>query len=253
MATILTVDDDVQIRELLRDGLAERGHTVVAAPALDQASALLSTRPVDLVILDLSFPEGSGQEWLQQFRAHHATLPVVVFSGSVSGDLEKSLRMAGATEVLSKGVSLTRLVAQVERILGTAQRLTRPGIGEPRTLLVVDDEAPVRAFLRDCLAAKRYRILEAQDGVEAVELAQRERPDVVLLDVQMPRMDGLEALKRLLALNPAPGVVMATGRQDDETVRQAIEAGAYGYVLKPFDLLYLELVVAAKLLLAARQ
>ena len=68
--------------------------------------------------------------------------------------------------------------------------------------------------------------------------------------MNMGGMNGIETLKKILALHPTLGVVMATGNENDEKVRSAMELGAYGYVLKPFDFLYLELVVAAKFSIA---
>ena len=81
-------------------------------------------------------------------------------------------------------------------------------------------------------------------------MAQSEDPAVVLLDINMPEMDGLTTLKKLRDINAKLGVVMVTGVQDDEKVKKAIELGAYGYVLKPFDFLYLNLVVMSKLIIA---
>ncbi|MCK5178924.1 MAG: response regulator, partial [Candidatus Omnitrophica bacterium] len=92
--------------------------------------------------------------------------------------------------------------------------------------------------------------LEAQNGEEAVQLARSEDLSVVLLDMNMPGMDGLATLEKLKKMNDKLGVVMITGDQDDEKVKKAIELGAYGYVLKPFDFLYLELVVLSKLVIA---
>ena len=68
----------------------------------------------------------------------------------------------------------------------------------------------------------------------------------------MPGMDGLTTLEKLLEINPKLGIVMVTGRQDDESIKTAIGLGAYGYVLKPFDFLYLELVVMSKLAIVER-
>ena len=73
---------------------------------------------------------------------------------------------------------------------------------------------------------------------------------MVLLDIKMPGMDGITILRELLKLNPKLGVVMVTGIEDSEKVKEAIEVGAYSYVLKPFDFLYLELVVMSKLAIA---
>ena len=68
----------------------------------------------------------------------------------------------------------------------------------------------------------------------------------------MPGMDGLETLPKLLEINPQLGILMASGVQDDEKVKKAVELGAYGYVLKPFDFLYLELVVMSRLAIAEK-
>ena len=93
-------------------------------------------------------------------------------------------------------------------------------------------------------------MLEAEGGRKALELAELHEIGAVLLDMQMPDMDGLTTLKKLLKVKPELGIVMVTAVQDDEKVKEAIELGAYGYVLKPFDFLYLELVVMSKLLIA---
>ena len=93
---------------------------------------------------------------------------------------------------------------------------------------------------------------EAATGEEAVKYVQEQKPDVVLLDVhlQPTGMDGLQTLKKLLEIYPDLGVVMITGDENDDLVLQAMKIGAYGYVLKPFDFLYLELVVTSKLIIA---
>jgi len=119
-------------------------------------------------------------------------------------------------------------------------------------VVVADDQALVRAgfcVLVDS-AADLQVVGEAGDGVEAVELARRERPDVVLMDIRMPTMDGLEATRRITALDEAAGVriLMLTTFHLDEYVYQALRAGASGFLLKdtpPADLLAAIRVVAA--------
>ncbi|PNE38129.1 MULTISPECIES: response regulator [Streptomyces] len=101
-------------------------------------------------------------------------------------------------------------------------------------VLLVDDEALVRAGVRLVLqhADDIEVVAEAGDGARAVELAVRERPDVVLLDVRMPGMDGLDALARLTALEPPAAVVMLSTFGDEENVTRALRAGADGFLLK---------------------
>ena len=119
-------------------------------------------------------------------------------------------------------------------------------------VLVADDQTLVRAGFRVLVeSAPDLEVVgEAGDGVEAVELARRELPDVVLMDIRMPRLDGLEATRRIVALDRAEGVrvLVLTTFDLDEYVYQALRAGASGFLLKdtpPADLLAAIRVVAA--------
>jgi len=103
-------------------------------------------------------------------------------------------------------------------------------------VLIADDQAMVRTGFGMILAAEDdiEVVAEASDGVQAVELASRHRPDVVLMDIRMPRLDGLEALRLLTrpGLPDPPKVVMVTTFDDDEYVRRALHEGAHGFLLK---------------------
>ena len=101
------------------------------------------------------------------------------------------------------------------------------------TILLVDDEAHIRKFVG--LILKQLcspRLLEASNGVEALEIYKREKPDLVLLDVNMPNMTGLETLKKLRELNPDCIAIMLTSLVNRQTVDEAIELGASNYIRK---------------------
>jgi DNA-binding NarL/FixJ family response regulator len=117
-------------------------------------------------------------------------------------------------------------------------------------VLLVDDDALVRAGLAMILGSAEdiHVVGEAADGAEAVEAVRRHRPDVVLMDVRMPRKDGLAATVEVTALNPAPKVVVLTTFDLDDYVFRALEAGASGFLLKdtpPRELVDAVRVVAA--------
>ena len=101
-------------------------------------------------------------------------------------------------------------------------------------ILIAEDETIIRMDLRALLEAAGFEICaEARDGKEAVELARAELPDLAVLDVKMPRLDGIEAARRILDERPIP-IVMLTAYGQDELVQRAAEAGVFGYLVKPF-------------------
>ena len=101
-------------------------------------------------------------------------------------------------------------------------------------ILIAEDETLIRLDLRQLLEAAGFDVCaEARDGEEAVELARREEPDLAVLDVKMPRLDGIEAARRILDERPIP-IVMVTAYGEQELVARAVEAGVFGYLVKPF-------------------
>lgn len=103
-------------------------------------------------------------------------------------------------------------------------------------VLVVDDDTVMRALLRGILRNEQYQVVgEARNGLQALEMTERLNPDIVCLDVMMPEMDGLEALKTMKRDFPQVSVVMITGNASMENVQEALELGANGFVVKPFN------------------
>jgi two-component system KDP operon response regulator KdpE len=101
------------------------------------------------------------------------------------------------------------------------------------TILVVDDEPQIRRVLRSTLASESYDVVEARNGQEGIEIAVRERPDLILLDVNMPDMSGLEACSKI-RLSLSTPIIMVTVRNSEQDKVLALDAGADDYVVKPF-------------------
>jgi UDP-3-O-[3-hydroxymyristoyl] N-acetylglucosamine deacetylase len=104
------------------------------------------------------------------------------------------------------------------------------------TVLVVDDEGDIRASLRGVLSDEGMRVLEAEDGRHALNLVRSERPELVLLDVWMPEVDGIELLRRLQEEPERPQVIMISGHGNIETAVQATKLGAFDFIEKPFSI-----------------
>ncbi len=115
-------------------------------------------------------------------------------------------------------------------------------------ILVVDDEPDAVVLLEEFLTAKGYDVLTASNGEEALQKAREAHPHAMLLDVRMPRMNGLEVLRRVREFDREMGIIMVTAVADQETTDQALQMGAFDYISKPMDFRYLEQSLWIKLM-----
>jgi DNA-binding NtrC family response regulator len=115
-------------------------------------------------------------------------------------------------------------------------------------ILVVDDEQGVCDMLEKFLKIKGYEVSTALSGEEALTLVKEKKPHVVLLDIRMPEMDGLECLERIKEIDEEIGVIMITALKQEEVGKKAMELGAYDYITKPLSLQYLQDCLMVKLL-----
>ena len=112
--------------------------------------------------------------------------------------------------------------------------------------LIVDDASFMRVVLRDILISHGLasQIYEAGDGLAAVEAYKQFKPDVVTMDINMPKADGVQALQSILRINPRAKVVMVTAVEQKHIVQDAMKAGARDYIIKPFDRPSVALVIS---------
>jgi len=110
-------------------------------------------------------------------------------------------------------------------------------------LLIVDDDANVRFVLQEAFTAD-YAVFAATDGNSAIEIVKKERPAIVLLDINMPEPDGLAVLQLIKETGQKPVIWMLTGVEDLETVVKTLKLGASGYITKPFDIVKVREIVA---------
>lgn len=155
-------------------------------------------------------------------------------------DLREAMRHAGfrtmretALDAVAHGVTS---LEEIDRVLGDDEA-TRQKVRAKSRVLVVDDDRMIRMLVKLLLEKEGYDVIEGENGVQAIELARRERPDLLVLDLMMPEMDGFEAIGRLrseLALASLP-VVVLTAESGPDTERRVLELGADDYLVKPFE------------------
>jgi len=114
-------------------------------------------------------------------------------------------------------------------------------------LLIVDDESDIREFARNFFKKRQIEVFVASGGRQALELIANENPHLILLDVRMEEMTGIEVLRELRKNKPAVKVIMVSGVEDEETIKEANTLGVIGYIHKPFILEELEKIVLAQL------
>jgi two-component system OmpR family response regulator len=117
-----------------------------------------------------------------------------------------------------------------------------------KRILVVDDETTIRNLLKEFLSRKGYDVYTAPDGRTAIAEVKEIRPHIVLLDIMMPGMGGIDTLKEIRKIDPRVGVIMVTGISDEELGKRAIALGACDYITKPLNFDYLESALLVKMM-----
>jgi DNA-binding response OmpR family regulator len=188
--TALVVEDDEQAAELIRLLLEAEGFTVLHAASAEDGLLLAAQQALSLVTLDLQLPGMGGWEFLLRLReiGEAALVPVVI----VSGEADSTMALiGGAAAVLQKPVSRAQLKFSLAN-LGL-----HPAAERTHTVLVVDDDPKAVEVIAAFLPSPAYTILRAYGGAEAVSLAQRLRPDLILLDLMMPEVSGFDVVEAL--------------------------------------------------------
>ncbi len=188
----LVVEDNENAADLARLLLESEGFTVLVASSAEQALFLATQQPLSLITIDLALPGIDGWEFLLRIREIEALahVPVVIIASLIDGNMALA---SGAAAVLQKPISRAELNASLVR-LGLA-----PAHFVTRTVLVVDDDPKAVEVLATYLPVSEYTVVRAYGGAEAITLAERLRPDVILLDLMMPDINGfavVEALQR---------------------------------------------------------
>ncbi|MBU1878132.1 MAG: response regulator, partial [Chloroflexi bacterium] len=226
---LLVVDDDRDIIRLLYNRLQRDGYLVDTATSGPEALRRVAESAPDLVLLDILMPEMDGGTVLERLKADPSTanIPVVVLS---IVDDQRRFLMLGATEYLTKPFDEGQLEKVISEVLGQAGRV-----------LIADDDPDIVMLLQRVLQRRGFETLVAGDGEAALAQAHGEPPpDLILLDLRMPQLDGYQVLERLRE-NPATHaipVMIITGAAPDlaEKRQRSLALGASQLVLKPIDI-----------------
>lgn len=241
---ILIVDDNATNMKLAADVLTDENCEITCASDAEQARFVLQDLQPDLILMDIAMPGMDGLTLTRLLKAdeRYRHIPVVALTASaMKGDDERAIS-AGCSGYITKPIDTRRFASQVFAFL-QPQTTQRQGTASPvaatrmRRLLIVDDVAASRRLLRAGLEDSACQVLEANNGLEALEVLRREPVDGVISDILMPRMDGFRLCREIRASQAAYAAVpfvLYTATYDSPEDRQlACSVGADDYLLKP--------------------
>ncbi|MFP4121679.1 PAS domain S-box protein [Coleofasciculus sp.] len=234
---LVVEDSDASANHIARY-LGELGITVLIHPQGEGTIDAVQTFNPDVIILDILLPNLSGWEVLVQLKENLATQSIPVVVVSVVDDPTQALEL-GASDYLLKPVSRPQLQSVLSQLFATPPETTPPVVEEqlPLILLAEDNEANI-ITLTDYLHSKGFRVVLARNGIEAVQQAKQHTPDLILMDIQMPEMDGLESTRQIRADRNLPRmpIIAVTALAMPGDREKCLAAGVTEYMAKPIRL-----------------
>jgi two-component system cell cycle response regulator len=225
--SVLIVDDDDDLCNLLMLKFKEKGIEAEAVRSGEKALKILSLKRPDLVILDIMMPDMNGQELLRRLKQdpEFVTLPVIMLTGKTNEKDVRNAQHSGALDYIVKPFDPEKLMEKVSSVLDSARR----------TVLIADNDSHISQLLASKYKSHGFRVLTADNGVKAWNVIYRALPDLVVLDILMPGMDGLSVLANMRAdvkTRDIPVMVVST-RSEKDQIQEGFDAGAQDYMIKP--------------------
>ena len=250
---ILVADDNEGIRLLISRVLASEGFDVILTTDGEEAWDELQRQHYDLLVTDNDMPRLAGLNLIERARKAGMSLPVILASGSLTNEATRNYPQLNIAALIPKPFNLWDFVAIVRNVLGvfvedaavakriyanspvartTVRARTTPPIHYH--VLIADDDAGVRGSLATVLESEGYEVDEACNGIEAVTRAIRHKPDLVLLDLNMPHADGWTAFSQLEQVKPLLPVIIITARPNQ--YQEAVRVGVDAFMEKPLNI-----------------
>lgn len=251
---IVIVDDNASMRKVLAALFTSLGHEVVGAFADGNGieDAVRRLMPA-LVCLDYHLPGRDGLAILRAIQSAVPQIDVVFMTASGEPGIEEAAADAGASGFIRKPFGQAQIIEELKAVEQTRQKANHtaadskvsraPGArpGQRGSAVIADDNGSVRLVLKGLLEECGLQVVQSvANGAEAVQAARSHKPRILCLDINMPVLDGLQALPQIREASPDTRVIMVTGCADKTLVAQAAGLGAVGYIVKPLRPAYVE-------------
>lgn len=240
---VLLVDDEEDFLTASSQALQRRGLEVDVAPNGVTALELVDAKQYDVIVLDVKMPDIDGIEVFRIIRRKYPNLPVILLTGHSSADDAFQTSKDGIADYLSKPIDMDDMAARIgEVVLKFKQRESEdhepppPDSSVPVRVILIDDEVRFLDSMKRVLERRNLDVDTAESGEQGLTLLKEKLVDVVVLDIKMPGLGGLEVLRRIKTYYPSVQVIMLTGHPSYVTAMEAIKQGAHEYLEKPPDI-----------------
>lgn len=226
---LLLVDDNADFLDSTKDVLEDAGYRIMTAQNGEEALSLFLDHAFDVVLMDIKMPGLNGVDTFLRMKERDPKVRVVLCTAYSVTDLMKKARREGVCEILNKPLNISKLLHLIEDI----GKRNRGGY-----VLIVDDDKTMCDSLRDGLEQEGFKVATAFEGAEALRKVENERFDILLIDMKLPGMNGLEVYRKVKKIQPLIVTILITGypAECSDLISQAISESAYMCINKPMNM-----------------
>ena len=223
--TILVVDEEKNMRKTFAAILQKEGYKVGQAETGEHAIELCSVHSFDVVLMDVRMPGINGVEAFRRIREEQENTKIILMSAYEGQESKHSALEEGAIAFLSKPLDVPQTLRLIAEVQDT-------------TILVVDNEEGDTTQVEEALGVEGYRVTICRNPYEALTLVEQLRFDIVLIDVGLPKLNGLELYLAIKRITPSTVAIMLSGRgaEGEQLAQEAVRQTAYTVLSKPLDL-----------------
>ncbi len=228
-ANILIVDDNISLAKTMSLILKRKGYETTTAPDGLVAIKRIEERPFDLIFMDIKMPLMDGVQIYRKIKKIRPETMVIMMTAYAVENLVAQALKEGAYGIIYKPLDIEKMISLIEK-----SRKKKQGA----LILIVDDDPGTCTTLKNILLKKGYRISIAHDGEKAVTMAQEKTYDIILIDLKLPTINGLEVYLKIKEIDPKLVAIMMTGycKEMTDLVEEALNNDAYTCIFKPLDI-----------------
>ncbi|WP_420645223.1 response regulator [Candidatus Leptofilum sp.] len=227
--SILIVDDNINLSQTMSFVLQDKGYKVLTAGNGASAIRAVKENFFDIIFMDIKMPDMNGVESYKHIKKINPDATVVMMTAYSVESLIQEALMEGAHSVIRKPLDLNKVLAMIP-LINKAKRGT--------FILIVDDDEGISATLKSIFSNEGYKVVTCFTGEQAIQLVNSMIFDIILIDIKLPSINGLETFLAIKEVNPEAVFIMMTGYRNEVShlVMEALDNNAYTCLYKPLEI-----------------